>query len=158
VALFAPLAFATSASAATYKVPTVTASGTPANLDVFEDQVMVEINKARRSQGLARIRLYDSCVERKAERWGARIAATGKLEHRPQSNVIKSCKQAWAGETLIRGWDLTPAQMVKAWMDSPGHRAIILGPNARRAGMAVTIDSQDRMIGVLNVTRPSRRR
>lgn len=134
-----------------------TDAATSGSLEAFEAQVLTEVNAARGAEGLKPIRFADPCVERMAEKWGARIARTGVLQHRSQSQVIRKCKQAWAGETLIRGYDLTPASMVEAWMASPGHREILMSTNARRAGVAVVVDSQDRMIGVVNVSRPSRR-
>ena len=54
---------------------------------------------------------------------------------------------------MIRGVGLTPASMVKAWLDSPGHRAILLNTKAKFAGVAVTQNAKGEMFGVLNVTR-----
>lgn len=41
-----------------------------------------------------------------------------------------------AGENLARGFD-TAELLVEAWMESPGHRANILDPDYREAGIAV---------------------
>ncbi|HSK33634.1 MAG TPA: CAP domain-containing protein, partial [Propionicimonas sp.] len=57
------------------------------------------------------------------------------------------------GETLVRGFGLTPDVMVDLWRDSPGHRAILLSPRARRAGVSIAQDSQGRVIGVVNLVR-----
>ena len=141
------------AHAATWDVPVVNTSQAPASLDEFEDQLMVEINKARRAHGKKRIGVYDSCVDRLAEQWGAHLAGTGLFEHRDQNQVLRICKVTWAGENLVRGTGLTPAAMVQAWLDSPGHRAILLNTKARRSGVAVTQDGQGRLVGVLNVVR-----
>ena len=43
--------------------------------------------------------------------------------------------------------------MVDLWLDSPGHREILLSPRARRAGVAITQDAQGRTIGVVNLVR-----
>ena len=37
--------------------------------------------------------------------------------------------------------------MVDLWLDSPGHRDILLSPRARRAGVSVEQDAQGRVIG-----------
>ena len=144
-----------SAHAKTWSVPSSAAvkdanSGTSADL---EDTLMVEINNARADNGVRKIWNFDVCTDGLAERWGARVARTGLFEHRDQDEVIRKCNNSWAGETLVRGTDLTPAAMVELWLDSPGHREILLSPRARRAGVAITRDPQGRMIGVVNLVR-----
>jgi uncharacterized protein YkwD len=119
----------------------------------LEDVLMVRINDARAANGLRKIWNFDVCTDQLAEEWGARIARTGLFEHRDQNEVIRKCNNSWAGETLVRGVGLTPEAMVELWLDSPGHREILLSPRARRAGVAITQDPQGRMIGVVNLVR-----
>lgn len=123
-----------------------------ASMVQFEDRLMVQINDARVSRGLRPIR-HDGCVDRLAEGWSRRIVRTGVLEHRDQGEVLRACDTVWAGENLVRGAKLSPAAMVRAWLNSPGHRTILLHRNAKRAGIAVTPDSAGRLVGVLNVAR-----
>lgn len=118
-----------------------------------EDALMVAINDARARNGLRKIWNFDACTDRLAERWGARIARTGLFEHRDQREVVRKCHNSWAGETLVRGAGLTPEAMVDLWLDSPGHREILLSPRARRAGVAIVKDPQGRMVGVVNLVR-----
>ena len=118
----------------------------------FEDRLMVEINKVRQSGGLRRIR-HDGCVDRLAEGWSRRIVRTGVLEHRNQGQVLRACNTVWAGENLVRGAGLSPRAMVQAWLDSPGHRTILLHRKAKNAGVAVSRDRTGRLVGVLNVAR-----
>ena len=148
------LGSAGTAHAATWDVPVLSTATAPASLDEFEDQLMVEVNRARRANGVKRIATYDGCTDRMAEQWGAHLASTGLFEHRDQRQVLRRCDVTWAGENLVRGTGLTPAAMVQAWLDSPGHRVILLHANARRAGVSVTGDTQGRLVGVLNVVRP----
>ena len=152
-AVVASLGASLPASAATWDVPVIDTDVAPVSLDHFEDQLMVEINRARRAHGKKRIAEYDTCVDRMAEQWGSYLATTGLFEHRDQTLVLRRCHVTWAGENLVRGTGLTPAAMVQAWLDSPGHRAILLNSKARRAGVAVTPDAQGRLVGVLNVVR-----
>lgn len=145
----------TVAQAKTWSVPTKVVakdSGRLSNNDL-ENALMVEINAARAAHGLRKIWNFDACTDRLAERWGSRIARTGRFEHRDQSEVIRRCNNTWAGETLVRGAGLSPKDMVELWLDSPGHREILLHPRARRAGVAVLKDPQGRMIGVVNLVR-----
>lgn len=119
----------------------------------LEDALLAEINRARTAQGLSTIRSLDVCTDALAEQWGNRIARTGRFEHRDQGEVIRKCNNSWAGETLVRGTDLAPVDMVELWLDSPGHREILLSRRARLAGIAITRDAQGRTIGVVNLVR-----
>lgn len=121
--------------------------------DASEDALLARINAARAGEGLTPIRSLDVCTDALAEKWGEHIARTGRLEHRDQRQVIRRCDGSWAGETLVRGTDLTPDDMLALWMDSPGHREILMSPRARRAGIAITTDGQGRTIGVVNLVR-----
>jgi uncharacterized protein YkwD len=160
VALAVLVAAPATARNVTWPVPT----GVPASVDAardlpslsmdeLEDRLMAEINEARAANGLTKVWVFDACTDRLAEQWGERIARTGLFEHRDQNEVISRCDNSWAGETLVRGAGLTPRAMVDLWLDSPGHRAILLSPRARRAGVAITRDPQGRMIGVVNLVR-----
>ena len=120
-----------------------------ASSDELEDALMVRINEARAAHGLRKVWNFDACTDQLAEEWGARIARTGLFEHRDQHEVIRKCDNSWAGETLVRGSDLTPHAMVDLWLNSPGHREILLSPRAKRAGVAIDQDTQGRVIGVV---------
>ena len=142
------------AQAKTWSVPTtISVRDARSSSADLEDALMVEINAARASHGLRKIWNFDVCTDLLAEQWGARIARTGVFEHRDQNEVIRRCNNSWAGETLVRGTGLGPADMVELWLDSPGHREILLSPRARRAGVAITEDPQGRVIGVVNLVR-----
>lgn len=143
------------AQAKTWSVPTTIAVKDASRVagDDLENLLMVEINAARAANGLRKIWNFDVCTDVLAEQWGSRIARTGVLEHRDQKEVIRKCDNSWAGETLVRGMGLRPKDMVDLWLDSPGHREILLSPRARRAGVAITVDPQGRTIGVVNLVR-----
>lgn len=121
--------------------------------DALEDALIAKINDARAANGLRKIWTFDPCTDQLAEEWGQRIARTGLFEHRDQNEVIRKCNNSWAGETLVRGVGLTPDVMVDLWLDSPGHREILLSPRARRAGVSIEQDAEGRVIGVVNLVR-----
>lgn len=143
------------AQATTWSVPSTIAvkDASRVSSDDLEDALMVEINAARAAHDLRKIWNFDVCTDVLAEQWGSRIARTGVFEHRDQNEVIRKCNNSWAGETLVRGTGLSPKDMVDLWLDSPGHREILLSPRARRAGVAITEDPQGRVIGVVNLVR-----
>ena len=153
----AVLAYGTpaAAQARTWSVPTTADDKVAGAMssDDLEDALMVEINAARAAHGLRKIWNFDVCTDQLAEQWGVRIARTGVFEHRDQNEVIRRCNNSWAGETLVRGTGLSPKDMVELWLDSPGHREILLSPRARRAGVAIIEDPQGRTIGVVNLVR-----
>jgi uncharacterized protein YkwD len=139
------------ASAKIWKVPAPDASLDPlTHLTEFENRIVVQINKRRDKADLKPVRYFDSCVDRFSERWARHLAETGEFVHRNQRKILRRCDLTWVGETLVRGTALTPAGAVKAWMHSPGHRAVIMKPRANRAGVGVRIDGQGRFVGVLN--------
>lgn len=139
------------ASARTWLAPAADHAVDPQqDLEEFENRILVRINRARARHDLKRVRLFESCVDRKSETWARRIKRTGTFEHRDQWGVLASCDLTWTGETLVRGIGLTPKVAVRAWLDSPSHRAVILKPRARWAGIGVRVDGQGRTIGVLN--------
>ena len=156
LAAAALVASAGSAHAGTWPVPTTFDSTRDASVmetDELEDLLMVEINQVRTGAGLDPIRVFDACTDRLSERWGRRIARTGDFVHRDQGDVVDRCRGSWAGETLVRGTGLSPEQMVQLWLDSPGHREILLSNRAERAGVSITNDDQGRVIGVVNLVR-----
>ena len=120
------------------------------DLNEFENRILIKINRVRVNHGLKKVRLFQSCVDEKSEQWARRIKRTGEFVHRDQMKVIKDCDLMWTGETLVRGVGLTPEVAVEAWLDSPSHRAVLLKPRARWAGIGVRVDSEGRTIGVLN--------
>lgn len=143
------------AQARTWAVPAADpAVDATAELDEFETRVLVRVNKARARRGLRKVRVFHSCVDRTSERWARRLNRTGLLEHRDQTEVLDRCGLSWAGETLARGVGLTPRATVRAWLGSPGHRAVLLKKRARWAGVGAEADSEGRLVAVLNFGDP----
>lgn len=140
-----------SASAKIWKVPAPDTALDPlTHLTEYENRVVVGINRARKAHDLKPVRYFDSCVDHFSEGWARHLADTGLFEHRNQTKILNKCDLHWVGETLVRGTLLTPEEMVKAWLNSPEHRAIILKKRANRAGVGVRLDGQGRFVGVLN--------
>ncbi len=119
-------------------------------LNEFENRILIQINKARADKGLKKVRVFQSCVDKRSERWAGRIKRTGEFVHRDQMKVLKRCDLAWTGETLVRGVGLTPESAVNAWLNSPSHYDVIMKKRARWAGIGVRVDSDGRVVGVLN--------
>jgi uncharacterized protein YkwD len=125
------------------------------NLNEFEDRVLIKINRVRTRHDLRKVRVFHSCVDRMSERWARHLKRSGTFEHRDQTRVLNRCDLRWTGETLVRGVGLSPRSAVRAWLNSPGHRAVIMKKRARWAGVGARVDGQGRIIGVLNFGDPT---
>lgn len=121
------------------------------NLNEFENRILLRINKRRAKAGLQKVRVFESCVDGTSERWARRIKRTGEFEHRKRlQRVLDDCDLMWVGENLVRGSGLSPRQVVRLWMKSPTHKAVIMKKRARWAGIGVRVDGDGRLIAVLN--------
>ena len=156
-AALAVAATVTPAHASTRPVPKPDYSVNPAtHPNEYENRIVANINEARARAGLNRLRVYQSGLDGQAERWARRLAESGRLEHRNQQRVLAACNLHWTGETLARGaGGLSPREMVRAWMNSPGHRAVLMKPRANLAGVAIRRDAQGRVVGVVNLGDPT---
>ena len=145
------------ADAAAYRVPAPDYSVNPAtHPNEYANRIVARINDARARAGLSRLRVYQTCLDRHAERWARHLAESGRLEHRNQYRVLDACNLHWTGETLARGaGGLNPGEMVRAWMHSPGHRAVLMKPRANLAGVAIRRDAQGRVVVVVNLGDPT---
>jgi len=54
---------------------------------------------------------------------------------------------SWAGENIAAG-QRSPAQVIREWMDSPGHKANIVKPEHGRLGVGVVMNSEGRLFWV----------
>ncbi len=129
----------------------VTTSALSMAPDTYEKRVQKLINGRRAAKGLRSLRLV-YCADRTAERWSRHLASTNTFYHQSMVNVINSCDATYAGETLGRG-TMSPRKLVRMWMNSPGHRAILLTPKARRIGIGATPDASGRWVVAANFVR-----
>jgi uncharacterized protein YkwD len=118
---------------------------------VYEARVQRMINRRRANHDLGRLR-FSACADRTAERWSRRLAARDAFYHQSMWNVLERCNARYAGETLGRG-GMRPAKLVRMWMRSPGHRAILLSTKARRVGIGATRDGSGWVVAA-NFIRP----
>jgi uncharacterized protein YkwD len=109
------------------------------------------VNRARTRHGLAPVRRV-ATLRRAAAAYSHAMVAGGFFSHTgpdgstPASRVRQAGylrgASAWSvGETLAWGTGrlATPAAIVRAWMHSPGHRAILLDGRFRDVGIGVAV-------------------
>jgi hypothetical protein len=95
------------------------ATATPA------DSLYSLVNQERAANGLPAL-VRNASIEAVAVNWANQMAASGTMQHNP--NYSSQIPGGWtaAGENVAQGQP-TAAQMNSDWMNSPGHRANILG-------------------------------
>jgi len=145
------------AQASVQRVPEPNTSVKPASHPgEYANRVVARINDHRQRAGLRQLRVYQTCLDNHSERWARHLAQSGRLVHRNQYRVLSACNLHWTGETLARGaGGLSPRAMVRAWMHSPAHRAVLMKPRAKLAGVAMRRDAQGRVVGVVNLGDPT---
>ncbi len=150
VLLAAALASVSAPPAGAAAAPGTTAAKSAAK---FESAVVRKVNRVRAAHDLHRVRASD-CLDGLAEPWASHLAAIESLVHRDQAIVIARCSLSWAGEDLGSGSELTARKIVRAWMDSPEHRKVLLKPRARRIAVAAAPDSDGVTYVVANMGDP----
>lgn len=99
----------------------------------FETAVHNATNAARLDHDLLKLR-KKSCVDRFANRQAKKMAAKGEMFHQDLGPVLEKCGLSLVGENVAYGYTKAGA-VLKAWLDSPGHRANILEPRYRQLGV-----------------------
>ena len=120
------------------------------DLDQFEARILIRVNRARARHNLPKVRVFQTCVDTYAERWSQKLKRSGDLVHRDLGSVLNGCDLNWVGENLVSGTGLRPWRAVRAWLDSPGHRAVLLKRRAVWAGVGVRVGNDGRTYAVLN--------
>lgn len=117
------------------------------------------VNEQRAAEGL-RALSHDRRLARAARRFSATMVRQGFFDHvSPSGSTLSQRARAagWSGSALgeTLGWGAgtlaTPAAIVTGWMNSPPHRAILLG-GFRKIGLGVASGSPAGMSGAATVT------
>ena len=119
--------------------------------DTYEQRVQRLVNRRRAARGLPRLRLA-SCADGTAESWSRHLASTDEFYHQSMRHVLSTCDASYAGETLGRG-TMSPRRLVRMWMRSTAHRAVLISPKSRRIGVGVTPDNHGRWVVAANFIR-----
>ncbi len=122
-------------------VPLAAPAAASAAHDGRERAVVKRINAVRADAGLRPLALRAS-VSRIADRHSLRLGRAGVLSHQlggeasPAQRLRKL--SGTSGEVLYAaGRGARSSTIVRAWMDSPGHRAVLLSPRFKAAGIGI---------------------
>jgi uncharacterized protein YkwD len=89
------------------------------------------VNRARRQRGLPALRASRD-LHRSARRFAASVRRRGVLAHGPA--IAAPARFRVRGENLALTHGLHVQLVVRLWLRSPGHRAVMLSPRMRWAG------------------------
>lgn len=138
-------------AASSLAVSPAAGAGAALSGDSYEAKVELYVNQQRSAHGLRPLR-FESCADLMAERWAERLATTGDFVHQSSGAVLGACHVSYAGETLGRG-RFGPRTLLRQWMRSPAHRAVVLSPLARRIGVGSHLDVAGRWVTAASFTR-----
>lgn len=121
---------------------------TPEDAEQMCDEVLQLVNLQRTKEGLAPV-VSDTKLAGIASKYACSMAAKGFFGHRdPESNhgpgerALSGRYSFFAiGENLAAGQE-TPQEVMRAWMESEAHRAIILDPSWKEVGIGVRIGGE----------------
>ena len=117
------------------------------NLDNVRDEVIRFTNKRRRKHGLGRI-TGDKLLHQAAQSHADEMDTVGYLGHdsvdgRDPGDRINETGYRWrAYRENVASGQPTAKQVVKAWMQSPGHRVNLLSDDISEIGIGFAIDDQ----------------
>lgn len=105
----------------------------PASPADYADRLVDAANRARADHGQPLLE-RSACADAVA-RWRARALVGGPLHHRPLVGFVRECAPgARAAENLVNS-GATPAEVVEAWLASPGHRNNLVDPGLAQVGV-----------------------
>jgi uncharacterized protein YkwD len=124
-------------------------SVSPTVLTAQEAQMVAYLNADRAALGLVAVR-PDSRLMAIARARSADMIAKGYFSHvqpdgRNVFDILTSAKIGWYGAGEIIAWnnysmDTTASTANRQWMNSPGHKAIVISPNYNYVGVGLAID------------------
>lgn len=134
---------ALAAGAASVGPSSAAAGANEPRLDTRERSVIHRVNAVRAAHGLPRL-AFGGKLSRAADRHSRRLLRSRVLTHQAPGEAPLASRLARAarvhpiGEVVYftaRG--ARSADIVRAWMDSPGHRAVLLSRDFGRAGVGI---------------------
>jgi len=124
--------------------PNANASPNEVSLNVAESATFCLLNRERTTRGIRKLR-RDARLDLASARHARSMAAHNFFEHGNfvgrirSANYLRGVRSYRLGENIAWGSGSlsTPAEIVDAWMRSPGHRANILQRGFREIGIGI---------------------
>lgn len=144
-AVLVAVTMAAPAQAATYHVkstskPLYASQSATADTSAFVDEVVELVNQERSKAGLKPLAI-DSKLQTMAQDKASDMVKNNYFDHTSPTygtpyQMMKTygISYRYAGENIAKG-QTSPAQVMKSWMNSSGHKANILSPNFTYIGV-----------------------
>lgn len=100
---------------------------------VASDELLELFNRHRALVGLGPVKMSPA-LEAAARSWAATMARTGRMSHDGWPARARSVAPNRASGEIVAQGQQDDAQVVADWIESPGHRAIILGGRFNAVG------------------------
>lgn len=110
-------------------------------------------NEHRKRNGLSALK-FNADMSEVAQSWSSRLAKAGTLSHNPLYS--KEIPKGWrlASENVLQNWNQASAeQLVKQWINSPGHNANMLNPDITDIGVGYHVGPDGRAWATQNFAR-----
>jgi uncharacterized protein YkwD len=101
-----------------------------------QSDAIAQLNQIRQAHGLTALRSSES-LHRSSSRYAKHMIDADYFGH--ASRIAASSAFGRVGETLElhSGWNADAGQTIAEWMNSPGHRAVLLSSSYRWVGMGI---------------------
>jgi uncharacterized protein YkwD len=106
----------------------------------YANQAFTATNNNRAARNLPKLS-PSSCLKQFAAKQAQKMADQSRLFHQPLAPIANRCHLRAAGENVAYGFPNGSA-VVRAWMNSPPHRANILNRNYRQMAIAARQNSK----------------
>ncbi len=111
----------------------------PRDPDTYAEELFVRTNTARADDGLPAV-VESTCARDAALRRADALVGAVELTHAPLDEVITQCAPASAAAENLSRAAAEPADVVAAWLQSPGHRSNLLDPDLADLGVGCVLD------------------
>ena len=107
-------------------------ASTPAEVK-YSNKIIKLVNNIRDNNDRVELK-KNKCLQRFANRQAAKMANQRRLFHQDLGKIQRACGVGYVGENVAYG-SISANQMVRLWMNSPGHRSNILLRQYRITGV-----------------------
>jgi uncharacterized protein YkwD len=106
---------------------------TPGLAHASAPPMVKKINKLRRTHGLPLLRYSDS-LGRSSRRFAGHIVRANRFSHDRRIHASRRFRRLGEVLAYTRGWSIRRSPVIRGWMSSSTHRAVLLNPAYRYVG------------------------
>lgn len=108
----------------------------------YAGELFDQTNAVRTDEGLPAVE-QSACAQAAALDRADALVGAAELTHASLTGVITQCAPASAAAENLSRAAAEPADVVAAWLDSPGHRSNLLDPDLAELGVGCVLDGAE---------------